>query len=62
LFKAFTLHEGVRLQFRAEAFNALNAPQLGAPNTSLGSTSAGQVSLTQTNDPRNFQMAVKILF
>lgn len=62
LFKAFTLREGVRLQFRAEVFNALNAPQLTAPSTSLGSTSAGQVGLTQTNDPRNAQLAVKILF
>lgn len=62
LFKAFVIHEGVRLQLRAEAFNALNAPQLGAPSTSLGTTAAGQVGLTQTNDPRNFQMAVKILF
>jgi hypothetical protein len=62
LFKAFTLREGVRLQFRAEAFNALNSPQLGAPSTSLGSTAAGSVGLTQTNDPRNFQIAAKILF
>lgn len=62
LFKAFTLHEGVRLQFRAEVFNALNAPQLGLPSTSLGSTAAGSVALTQSNDPRNAQIAVKILF
>jgi len=62
MFKAFTLHEGIRLQFRAEAFNGLNAPQLGAPSTSLNTTAAGQVGLTQTNDPRNFQIAAKILF
>ena len=44
LFKAFTLHEGVRLQFRAEAFNTLNAPRLGAPSTSLGSTVAASAA------------------
>jgi hypothetical protein len=62
LFKAFQLHEGVRLQFRAEAFNATNSAQLGSPSTSLTSTGAGQVGLTQTNDPRNIQLALKVMF
>jgi hypothetical protein len=62
LFKAFRLHERVQMQFRVEAFNALNAPQLGAPSTSLGTTAAGQVGLTQTNDPRNYQIAAKNCF
>ena len=48
LFKAFTLHDGVRFQFRAEVLDPLNA--------------AGSVTLTQLNDPRNAQIAVKILF
>lgn len=46
-------NEGVRLQFRAEVFNALNPPQLGLPSTSLGSTAAGSVTLSTSNDPRN---------
>jgi hypothetical protein len=62
LFKAFQLHEGLKLQFRAEAFNGTNSPQLGAPSTSLTSTGAGQVGLTQSNDPRNIQLAVKMVF
>jgi hypothetical protein len=62
IFKAFVLHEKIRLQFRGEMFNGLNAPQLGAPSTSLSSTTAGSIGLTQTNDPRNVQIAVKILF
>jgi hypothetical protein len=62
LFKAFQLHEGLRLQFRAEAFNGTNSAQLTSPSTSLTSTGAGQVGLTQTNDPRNIQLAVKLLF
>jgi len=62
LFKAFTLHENVRLQFRAEAFNATNSPQLGGPSTSLTSSSAGSRGLTQSNDPRNIQLALRLMF
>jgi hypothetical protein len=62
LFKAFRIREGLRLQIRAEAFNLTNSPQLGSPSTSLTSTTAGQISFTQSNDPRNVQMAAKILF
>jgi hypothetical protein len=62
LFKAVTLHEGLHLQFRAEAFNATNSPQLGAPSTSLTSTAAGTVGLTQTNDPRNIQLSLRLSF
>jgi len=62
LFKAFRVREGLRLQIRAEAFNMTNSPQLGTPSTSLTSTTAGQISFTQSNDPRNIQMAAKLLF
>jgi hypothetical protein len=62
LFKAFTLHENLRLQFRAEAFNATNSPQLGSPSTSLTSSSAGSRGLTQSNDPRNVQLALRLMF
>jgi hypothetical protein len=62
LFKAVTLHENWQLQFRAEAFNALNSPQLGAPNTGLTGTTAGQVGLTQANDPRNIQLSLRLRF
>lgn len=62
LFKAFRVREGLRLQIRAEAFNMTNSPQLGSPSTSLTSTTAGQIGFTQSNDPRNVQMAAKLLF
>ena len=62
LFKAFTLHENWHLQFRAEAFNVTNSPQLGSPSTSLASTTAGQVGLTQSNDPRNVQLSLRLMF
>lgn len=62
LFKSFVLHENLRLQFRAEAFNFTNSPQLGAPSTSLTSTAAGSVGLTQSNDPRNVQLSLRLAF
>ena len=62
LFKAVALHENWKLQFRAEAFNATNSPQLGSPSTSLTSTAAGTVGLTQSNDPRNIQLALRLMF
>lgn len=62
MFKAFAIREGLNLQFRAEAFNATNSPQLGSPNTGLSGTTAGQVGLTQNNDPRNIQLALRLMF
>ncbi len=62
MFKAFQLREGLKLQLRAEAFNATNSPQFGNPSTSLASTTPGVVTLTQTNDPRNIQLALKLVW
>ena len=50
------------MQFRAEAFNATNSPQFSSPSTSLTSTSAGVVTLTQVNDPRNIQLSLRVRF
>jgi hypothetical protein len=62
MFKAIALHEGWRLQFRAECFNCTNSPQFGGPSTSLTSTSAGSVTLTQVNDQRNMQLSLRVTF
>jgi hypothetical protein len=64
LFKQFKLdflHEGTMLEFRAEAFNALNHPQFAAPNTTVGSSAFGQVT-AQANSPRTMQLAMKMYF
>ncbi len=50
----------VTLEARAEVFNLLNTPALGAPNTVVGSAAFG--SITSAGDPRVGQLAVKLLF
>jgi hypothetical protein len=61
LFKNFGLGERARVQLRGEAFNLLNTPQFGAPNTSFGSQTFGQIT-SQANQPRLVQVAAKFLW
>jgi hypothetical protein len=62
LFKEIPLkkmREGSRLEFRLEAFNALNHPQFGGPNASVNSGSFGVVG-SQINSPREVQLGLKL--
>jgi hypothetical protein len=61
LFKNFHPLEKLTLQFHAEAFNAFNRVQFGAPNQVLSSGQFGVIS-TQANTPRQIQFALKLLF
>jgi Carboxypeptidase regulatory-like domain len=63
LFKQFPLplREGSLLEFRAEAFNALNHPQFSAPNLTVGSSAFGKVT-GQANSPRQVQLGMKLYF
>jgi hypothetical protein len=69
LSKVVTLREGLRLQFRAEAFNVANRANFAAPitNDKLFDTKgnpvnfAGQITTLQTS-PRQLQMALKLLW
>ncbi len=64
VFKQFRLserNENFRLQFRAEAFNAFHRVRFGNPNTDVNSGAFGQVQ-TQSNDARQLQFGLKILF
>lgn len=61
LFKEFYPIESLRIQFRAEAFNAFNRVQFGSPNTSVTSTTFGTIT-SQTNSPRDIQFGLKVLF
>ena len=64
LFKEFPLtmlREGARLQFRIEAFNALNHPQFRGPNVQVNGGNFGVIT-DQLNSPREVQLALKLYF
>jgi hypothetical protein len=61
LMKNFVVREPLKLQFRTEFFNMTNTPQFSAPNTSVGSSTFGQVT-SQGNSPRQIQFGLKLSF
>ena len=64
LTKTFTIHENLKMQFRAESFNLTNRPTFGAPNLTPTSSTFGEItaSSTQTNAPRAIQLALRLTF
>jgi hypothetical protein len=60
LFKAFTLHEQLKLQFRAEAFNLFNHANLGSPNVTVNSPAFSRISTA--GSPRIMQLALRLAF
>jgi carboxypeptidase family protein/TonB-dependent receptor-like protein len=67
LFKSFPIHESLKLQFRAEFFNAFNRPQLGTPDGTITSFdpanpgSFGNITYTVA-DNRDIQFGLKLVF
>jgi hypothetical protein len=61
IIKNFPIHEDLRLEFRAETFNILNKAAFGLPNTTVGSSSFGNIT-SQFNLPRNIQVSAKLHF
>jgi hypothetical protein len=53
------VREGMRVEYRAEFFNAFNHPIFGGPNTTVEGGQFGVVSY-QSNRPREIQMALKL--
>jgi len=49
-FKQFVIHENVRLQFRADAFNVFNEVNLGNPITTMTAANFGKI--TSAASPR----------
>jgi len=60
LIRRVTIHGGTALELRAEVFNLLNTPNLGAPNGVQGNAAFG--TITSALDPRVGQLALKLLF
>jgi hypothetical protein len=58
--KNFRIVERLTMQFRAECLNALNHPNLFAPNTTVTSTAFGTV--TGQDVPRTWQMSLTLKF
>jgi hypothetical protein len=59
--KDFTVVEGTTVQFRASAYNALNHPVFGSPNTTVGNASFGQIS-SQANLSRQIEFGLRVTF
>ena len=62
LFKVFPVRERLRIEFRAESFNAFNTPIYASPNTNLTNSDFGVVVRDQQNFPRNMQFALRVRF
>lgn len=60
MIKSFRITERWVAQFRAETFNALNHPNLYNPNTDP--TSAAWGTITGQDDPRSWQLSLKITY
>lgn len=61
VFKAFPIHESIRLEFRAEMFNFTNTPNFAVPGQSFGTATFGVVS-SQANSPRQVQLGLKLYY
>ena len=60
VFKNVTISSAMRLQVRAELFNALNKTNWNAPGRTLGGSGFGEV--TSAADPRIIQLGAKLIF
>jgi hypothetical protein len=65
VFKEFpmsVLREGAHMEFRMEAFNALNHPFFKGPNTQFNSGNFGVITSTVSGTDREVQLALKLYF
>lgn len=62
LFRDFYIKEHQKFQFKASAFNALNTPIYGGPNTNPASPLFGTVTTSQINLPRSIELGFRYAF
>ena len=68
VFRKFNITERLKMEFRAESFNASNTPWFDKPNTNIGDAAFGQVTTAQgtqsvkVNMNRSFQASLRIAF
>jgi len=63
LFKNFQIREGMRVQFRAEAYNLTNTPTFGEPGRAINTATFGVVTAQAFNPkPREVQLALRFIF
>jgi hypothetical protein len=60
LVKNTTIRERATVQFRVEAFNALNRTNFGLPDNFIGSPTFGQI--LSAGNPRRVQLGLKLMF
>ncbi|MBS1855832.1 MAG: TonB-dependent receptor [Acidobacteria bacterium] len=58
LFRDFTIHERMKMQFRAEFTNFFNMVSLNAPNAALSSSSFGRI--TSAREMRQLQLGLRL--
>jgi hypothetical protein len=61
LLKSIPVHDQMLFQFRFEAFNVLNHPQFGYPNSTVGNKQVGQIT-SIVGTPRNLQASLRFQF
>lgn len=62
VFKNFIIREGIRTEFRMEAFNAFNHPLWNNPGTDISNPATFGIVQTKNNDRRQIQLALKLVF
>lgn len=61
VFKTASITEAYKVQFRAEALNAMNTPLFRSPNTAYGNAAFGRIN-SQANFPRLIQLGLRFYF
>jgi hypothetical protein len=62
MIKSFPFTEHTGFEFRAEAYNFINHPNLSGPNLNPTSSEFGQVTSKTTSNPRELQVGARIHF